>query len=405
MKRILMIILFALVLLTGCESEENMGVINSESKKEELDIEINLSAEDVVERISFIPTISDIVVVDAKDHSGLTETLDECTVLVYFSSTLVDQSDFSDKSTEDKGTACGGSIEIFESEKSAQERDEYLGGTFISMMSPGTHAVSGKIVVRISKEMTEEQQQEFEELVFAVLTTTDANELLEIKKFVFSGYAQEDEVELNAEEENKDEEENIENTIKMPESAYLLEDMNCEDVINILKEAGFNNIKTKAIYNLDTDFWDSLSHNKVGKVEADGNDDFSEGQIFDENVSIVISFYDYEKDNPSIEFKSYSFDELMKDLEDNPMRAERNHENEYVQVTGKVSSISKQGTHILMHDVKGKYALDTIFCGMTTDELEEKIIELSVGDEVTIRGKIKTIDVMYPYSIDVYSFR
>ncbi len=203
-------------------------------------------------------------------------------------------------------------------------------------------------------------------------------------------------------EENQIQSEDMDGKIKIADAYYVYESDNYNDVVNKLKEAGFENVTAQANYSLGTGFWDSLKHEEVESVSIAGKSDFEKGEIFDKTAEVVVVFYAFEKDNPNIVYTQYTAGQLYQDLEDNPIRAEETHQKEFVELTGKISAIGEK--YILIHDVVGWPTLETIFCDMTTDELENHLVELTTGDEVTIRGKIKTVDVMYPYTIDVYSF-
>ncbi len=205
-------------------------------------------------------------------------------------------------------------------------------------------------------------------------------------------------------EENQIQQEDMDGKIKIAEASYTYKSANYNNVVSKLKEAGFENITAQAIYDLGTGFWDSLNHEEVESVAIAGKSDFEEGDVFDKTAEVIVVFHAFEKDNPDIVYTQYTADQLYQDLKDNPIRAQETHEDEFVELTGKISAIGGTKGYILIHDVVGWYALDTIFCDMTTEELENHLVELTTGDEVTIRGKIKTVDVIYPYTIDVYSF-
>lgn len=416
MKKIIILLIIILSCnLFGCDSTSNDEVKEKEIEKKEgqsvsvdkNENKVDLSQETVLERLSFVPTIIDVEIANVEDEKGITDTLDKCSVLIYFASELVNQEEFEDESTAEKGTACGGSVEIFANEEAA-ERDEYLNGSIISMMSPGTHAVDGKIVVRISKEMTEKQQDEFEKLIFTALTTTEVDELFELQNFIFSDYegtvqsnnATENDTKKNEEIKN---EEVGEGNIKMPESSWWYESDDYTEVLSALEELGFENIKTTVIYDLGTGMWDSLSYNEVESVSISGDTEFEEGQVFSKDVEVVVAYHAYEKDNPDINYIVYTAYDLLKDLDNNPVRAEKNHTGEYAEISGVITEIHND--FILLHDTKGAFLLDTICCKTITDEQEEHLLSLNTGDTVTIRGKIRGVNVVYPYYIDIYSFK
>lgn len=211
----------------------------------------------------------------------------------------------------------------------------------------------------------------------------------------------------NTEEALSDQElEVLDNQVLVPESSSMLEGDNFNEVLERFKAAGFSNIQTEAIYDLDcTSFWKRLAYEDVERVSINGNEEFKEGEVFEKDAIVIITYHLYEKDSPDIVYNKYTVAELFKDLEDNSMRAEKDHQDEYVEITGVISGISKQGKYILLYTSKEAWMeLDTIFCETITDEQEDYLLNLSKGQKITLRGKIRSVDVLNPYSVDIYSF-
>lgn len=97
------------------------------------------------------------------------------TTQVYFSSPLVPDpyGIFTGDVIED-GTACGGSIEVFETSDNAKTREAYLAG-FDSTggFASGSHKVIGTCIIRTSNDLTATQQQELEAAIIEALTKLD----------------------------------------------------------------------------------------------------------------------------------------------------------------------------------------------------------------------------------------
>ena len=95
-------------------------------------------------------------------------------VTVYFSTPLIDQSSVYGNDIVDKGTECGGAIEVYASEEDAEKRDSYLASfDGAGMLNSGSHKVLGTIVIRTSTKLTATQQNEF--------TNNITNKLLELQ--------------------------------------------------------------------------------------------------------------------------------------------------------------------------------------------------------------------------------
>lgn len=62
----------------------------------------------------------------------------------------IDQEKIPGNSIVDKGTDCGGSIEIYESRKNAEERCSYLSEFENTILYSGSYAIVGTMVIRTS---------------------------------------------------------------------------------------------------------------------------------------------------------------------------------------------------------------------------------------------------------------
>ena len=89
---------------------------------------------------------------------------------VYFSSNLIDQGSIEGNTVIDKGTDCGGSIEVYKTVEDANKRNDYLSAFDGGILSSGSHTVYGTILIRTSNELTATQQKQLETDVLNVLT-------------------------------------------------------------------------------------------------------------------------------------------------------------------------------------------------------------------------------------------
>ena len=299
---------------------------------------INLSENEVIERIKSIPTVLDVEAVDPNNDSIVTDSFDDCLFLAYFASNLVSQEDYDGDSTAEKGTACGGSVEIFETAEAAIKRDEYLNGSLISMLSPGSHAVKGNIVVRITKDMPEKQQSEFENLVFTVLTTSNEEQLQEVKNFSFSDYdvdvaskivsenndgKESESEEVKQETENPDEKQDLEENVKTEpeketgderqelkdETEENLTVDNCPELADMLAKKA----------EIDSSYSDFAIKYRNRIIEFDGRIDYSiNHEDYDTRYDYLVSAGDYDPDHqigPTFKFENVSYIDLHTKLD------------------------------------------------------------------------------------------
>lgn len=89
---------------------------------------------------------------------------------VYFSSDLINQSSVPGNTVIEKGTACGGSIEVYKTVEDAEKRNTYLSSFDGGSSASGSHKVIGTVVVRISNKLSATQQKELEANIIAALT-------------------------------------------------------------------------------------------------------------------------------------------------------------------------------------------------------------------------------------------
>ena len=129
----------------------------------------------VIQRLKGIPNISGYqAVTEDHDPNGNLNKQGGYTSTVYFSTPLIDQSSVYGNDIVDKGTECGGAIEVYASEEDAEKRDSYLASLDgAGMLNSGSHKVLGTIVIRTSTQLTATQQNEF--------TNNITNKLLELQ--------------------------------------------------------------------------------------------------------------------------------------------------------------------------------------------------------------------------------
>ncbi|MGM9651375.1 MAG: hypothetical protein ACI3VX_05515 [Faecousia sp.] len=122
----------------------------------------------VLEKIPGVTGIS--AATEDNDPNGQLHKAGGYSSAVYFSHENVDQNDVLGDTIIDKGTKCGGQLEVYTTEEDAMKRDEYLASFDGTILSSGAHTVIGTIVVRVSDDMTATQQQELTALIIEELT-------------------------------------------------------------------------------------------------------------------------------------------------------------------------------------------------------------------------------------------
>lgn len=158
---------------------KEINSVNEMAKKYDISIKqmekFNNPSEDYIKkRIASVETITNFAAVtEDNDPNGKLNKAGGYTSTVYFESSLVNQSEFDTNDVIEKGTACGGSIEVYSTEEDAKKRDTYLASFDGSILSNGKHTVVGTVVIRVSDEMGASKQEELTQKIKDAIAKLD----------------------------------------------------------------------------------------------------------------------------------------------------------------------------------------------------------------------------------------
>ncbi len=82
----------------------------------------------------------------------------------------------------------------------------------------------------------------------------------------------------------------------VPDSAFNLSCINYQEAVSKLEQAGFTNIKTEAVYDIELGI---TSEGSVASVKIGTVDDFNRGDVFDADIPIVITYHMDESKDPT----------------------------------------------------------------------------------------------------------
>lgn len=102
-----------------------------------------------------------------------------------------------------------------------------------------------------------------------------------------------------------------------------------------------------------------------------------------------------------IKYTSYTVAEMMEDLHNNALKAEKKYSDQYVEVTGRLEVIDSDGKYISLMSTDDEYAFIGVQCFIKSEAQTNKILEMSKGDTVTLRGKIKHIGEIIGYTLNI----
>lgn len=104
---------------------------------------------------------------------------------------------------------------------------------------------------------------------------------------------------------------------------------------------------------------------------------------------------------PEIAYTPYEVGQLVDELKENALKAADKHKDEYVELTGKLSVIDSGGKYISIERTDEDSFLEDIQCYIKTEEQKSVVMELSKGDIIVVKGKIKNIGEVMGYSLDI----
>ena len=111
------------------------------------------------------------------------------------------------------------------------------------------------------------------------------------------------------------------------------------------------------------------------------------------------------KDNSKSDVTTYEVVDLRKmidDLNQNALKAEKEYNNKYVQITGKIANFDSSGSYISIEPVNAdEWDFDTVMCYIKKDSQLEFLMEKSVGDTVSIKGKVISVGEVLGYSLNI----
>ena len=110
-----------------------------------------------------------------------------------------------------------------------------------------------------------------------------------------------------------------------------------------------------------------------------------------------------ETEAAEIVYTPCNVDDMVDTLEENALKAEKNYQDQYLEITGKLSNIDSDGSYITLYPLNDEWALTGVQCYIQNDEQLDKVLEMKIGDTVTLKGKIKDIGEVLGYTMDIDS--
>lgn len=107
-----------------------------------------------------------------------------------------------------------------------------------------------------------------------------------------------------------------------------------------------------------------------------------------------------EKENVVIEYKKVDADTLIELLDSNALKAEKEYQDAYLEVTGKLSVIDSDGKYISISS-SDPFSFMGIQCYIKNESQLNKVLEMEVGDVIVVKGQISEIGEVLGYTMDI----
>lgn len=104
-----------------------------------------------------------------------------------------------------------------------------------------------------------------------------------------------------------------------------------------------------------------------------------------------------------IEYTQVDVSTLVDELKANAMKAERTYDNQHLEITGRLAVIDSDGDYISVYPQNDEFAISGVQCYIKNEEQTEKVMNMNIGDTVTVKGKITSVGEILGYSLDIDS--
>lgn len=101
-----------------------------------------------------------------------------------------------------------------------------------------------------------------------------------------------------------------------------------------------------------------------------------------------------------IEYTAVSVNDMMSDLDNNAMGASDKYKGQHLEITGKLTNIDASGEYINL-TADGDFEIIGVQCYIKNDDQKAKVLSLTKGDTVTLKGKCTDVGEVLGYSLDI----
>ena len=103
-----------------------------------------------------------------------------------------------------------------------------------------------------------------------------------------------------------------------------------------------------------------------------------------------------------ISYEVVELQTMFDELDANAMKAEDKYQGKYVEFKCKISNFDSDGSYISVEPINAsEWSLRSAMCYVKNDIQKDFLLDKNVDDEITIKGKIKSIGEILGYAIDI----
>lgn len=101
-----------------------------------------------------------------------------------------------------------------------------------------------------------------------------------------------------------------------------------------------------------------------------------------------------------IKYEKCSVDDMMELLNKNAAKASKTYKDKHLEVTGVLNNIDSDLSYIDLVN-EDEFAIIGVQCYIQNEEQEDQVLELEIGDTVTVRGTCTDVGEVMGYSLDI----
>ena len=102
-----------------------------------------------------------------------------------------------------------------------------------------------------------------------------------------------------------------------------------------------------------------------------------------------------------VTYEKVTAKQLISDLEGNALKAAQSHKGKDYEITGVLGNIDAQGDYVTIEPSSDSVTITGVQAFVKNDDQKKVVAELSKGDKITVKGKIKDVGEVLGYSVDI----